>query len=267
MKIAGAEAAIVYRAGAEQKLVDRARELQAETSAGSWELADIYVSLKAKHNWTQERIAKECDTDQPNVSRCMAVATKYVLVHKRPLFRVAYDEIQKKTAHVSQNTGQVEWYTPPEFIEAARLVLGGIDLDPASSKVAQRTVKASEFYTVDDDGLSKEWAGNVWMNPPYAAGLVDQFAEKLVLHHTEGDVPMAIMLVNNSTDTGWFQTVAKVATAICFPNGRIKFHDENGDPKGAPLQGQAILYLGSEPHSFVRTFGEFGFCGLLETNG
>jgi len=34
-------------------------------------------------------------------------------------------------AHVSYNSGENEWYTPPEFIASAREVLGTISLDPA----------------------------------------------------------------------------------------------------------------------------------------
>src|SRR2546430_17584816 len=60
-----------------------------------------------------------------------------------------------------------EWYTPSKYIETAREVLGSIDLDPASCELANRTVKADKYYTKEDDGLSKEWHGNVWLNPPY----------------------------------------------------------------------------------------------------
>ena len=86
----------------------------------------------------------------------------------------------KPSVHVAQNSGENEWYTPPQFIESARLVMGSIDTDPASNPIANATVKATRFFTKDEDGLKQKWEGNVWMNPPYAQPLVARFAEKLV---------------------------------------------------------------------------------------
>lgn len=163
-------------------------------------------------------------------------------------------------AHVSNNSGNPEWYTPTAYLEAARAVLGEIDLDPASSDVAQRLVRAKRFYTAENDGLTKTWKGRVWMNPPYNAGLVDDFISKICEHKESGSVTEAIVLVNNATDTKWFQKAAALAKAICFPAGRIKFLDSEGNPKGAPLQGQAVLYMGGNVSVFVAQFSAFGFC-------
>ena len=165
----------------------------------------------------------------------------------------------KPPVHVAQNSGENEWYTPPQFIESARLVMGSIDLDPASSEAANRTVKATRFFTKDEDGLKQKWEGNVWMNPPYAQPLVARFAEKLVAELDAGSITQAIVLVNNATETQWFQTIHRRATAVCFNKARIKFLDPNGKP-GAPLQGQVVLYFGTSIQGFLDEFAQHGEC-------
>jgi ParB family chromosome partitioning protein len=165
-----------------------------------------------------------------------------------------------RAAHVSANSGVPEWYTPPEYLEAAREVMGGIDLDPASSEIAQRNVRASTFYTLEDDGLAHDWRGRVWLNPPYTAGTVERFVAKLCSHYKAGDVTAAILLVNNATETKWFQKAGRLAADVCFPAGRIRFLDESLSPVGAPLQGQSFLYFGENWNSFRFRFERFGLC-------
>ena len=160
--------------------------------------------------------------------------------------------------HVSQNTGNNEWYTPPEYIEAARHVMGEIDLDPASSEIANEAVQAETFYTQEDDGLLYDWEGRVWMNPPYASHLIGLFTDKLVEHVKQGDVSEACVLVNNATDTGWFHTLLSVASCVCLIKGRVHFIDAEGNPSGAPLQGQAALYVGENDGKFAEEFSQFG---------
>ena len=167
-------------------------------------------------------------------------------------------EAVKSKPHVANNSGDNEWYTPKEYIEAARKVLGEIALDPASNPLANDIVQAATFYTAEDTGLDKDWFGTVWMNPPYESGLIGQFAEKLCDSYASGNVTAAIVLVNNATETRWFQSLAEQASAACFPKGRVKFWHPR--KVAVPLQGQAILYLGPNTDDFARAFSQFGFC-------
>jgi len=162
-------------------------------------------------------------------------------------------------AHVSKNSGENEWYTPQQYIDAAREVMGGIDLDPASSQAANEVVKAASIFTADDDGLSQEWAGRVWMNPPYSKDLIGAFAEKMAASVESEAVSQCCVLVNNATETKWFQRMAEVSSAICFIAGRVRFWAPDRE-SATPLQGQAVLYAGEKRAAFRKTFGSFGIC-------
>lgn len=161
--------------------------------------------------------------------------------------------------HVALNSGENEWYTPPEYTDAARLVMGTIDIDPASTATANSTVKAKKFYNVKTNGLKKKWAGNVWMNPPYAQPFVTDFCEAFIDKYKAGEIEQGCVLINNATETQFGQNLMVKCSAICFPNGRVKFLDIDGKP-GAPLQGQMILYFGSSAKTFVSGFSQFGVC-------
>ena len=170
---------------------------------------------------------------------------------------------ESKSPHIAHNSGNNEWYTPAEYIEAARAVMGSIDLDPASSDIAQKIVQAKTYYTINDDGLRREWQGRVWLNPPYSSDLIPKFISKLVKSVEGGTVNEAIVLVNNATETTWFCRLIGVAAAVVFPRGRVKYYTPDGTA-GAPLQGQAVIYIGSNANGFMGTFNSFGWRCLLE---
>lgn len=164
---------------------------------------------------------------------------------------------EKARAFVQHNTGNNEWYTPPQFLESARSVLGAFDIDPASSEIANRTVQAGEYFTEETNGLEQDWRGRIWMNPPYAANLVGKFCDKFA-ETIEAGGSSGIVLVNNASETGWWQRLASVSSALCFPKGRVRFLRPEGEA-GAPLQGQTIFYAGEDPAGFCAEFQQFGF--------
>ena len=164
--------------------------------------------------------------------------------------------------HVTNNSGENEWYTPAVYVEAARKAMGSIDLDPASSDMANEVVKAARYCTAETDGLSYEWGGNIWMNPPYSSDLVGRFISKLV--DERDNYEQAVVLVNNATETEWFRKLISVANAVCFPYGRIRYYSPNGK-NNSPLQGQAIVYVGDNVESFFDAFSEIGWrCSIVD---
>lgn len=150
-----------------------------------------------------------------------------------------------------------EHYSPADYVELVREVLGEIELDPATSLRAQETVVAQRFYTKAEDGLAHDWSGRVFMNPPYSDPA--PFVAKLLEHLGTGDVPEAIVLTNNTTDTEWAQSLLEASSAVCFTRGRIAFDRPDSKANKGTRQGQIFFYLGNDPESFVAAFEEFNF--------
>lgn len=152
--------------------------------------------------------------------------------------------------------GVYEWYTPEEIVEAARSVMGGIDLDPSSCEFANQIVKAERFFTEEQNGLEQEWAGRVFVNPPFAHPTVKFFAEKLMDSFGSGSVDEAIWLSNACVDVGWWHDLASLGM-VCFHRGRIKFYGED-ETLQPPTLGQSIFYLGEKREEFKTAFSNFG---------
>jgi hypothetical protein len=171
---------------------------------------------------------------------------------------------------VRASSESAEWYTPPEYLEAARKVLGAIDLDPSSNEVANRNVKAKKFFTIEDDGLSKKWHGRVFMNPPYGkledgSSLAALFCDKAINEYQEDRVKAAIILVNSMHSQRWQSPL--YSYPICFVDHRIKFVVGDGTAENkSPTFQNMFVYLGRDTQRFADVFDQFGFT-MSKING
>lgn len=160
-----------------------------------------------------------------------------------------------------------EWYTPARYIEAARRVMGGIDLDPASCALANETVKATQFYDEQSDGLSKAWGGRIWLNPPFGringsgASKIKMFTTKLIHEHRSGAIEQAILLSTVQTNSTWFQLLWDYP--LCFLAYRLHFNKfVNGkleiESRESHMLGTVFAYLGPNESAFINEFSAFG---------
>ena len=152
-----------------------------------------------------------------------------------------------------------EWYTPAKYIEAARELMGSIDLDPASCESANETVKATRYYDKQSNGFDKPWNGHIWLNPPYGredgSSNQESWSRRLIEQYQDGITQEAILLVNAAVDTKWFQRLFDYP--ICFPNHRINFTTPEPTTSGS-THGSALIYFGSRSQKFAQIFSQFG---------
>lgn len=126
------------------------------------------------------------------------------------------------TDPVSHSGKTNTWLTPKWIIDA----LGHFDLDPCGypgHHTAERLICAP------NDGLSQQWQGRIWLNPPYGKN-TGKWLSKLA-HHRNG-----IALVFARTDTKWLQPILYLHP-VFFIEGRIKFLKPDGSEAtnaGAP---------------------------------
>lgn len=155
----------------------------------------------------------------------------------------------------------LEYYTPEQYIEAARELMGSIDTDPATCNAPQKWIKAKTIYTEKEDGLSKEWYGNVWLNPPYSKtnGQSNQeiWALKLLDEYEKGNVTAGILLVKAALGYNWFEKLWDILP-VCFARERLSFVLSNGSNEGQSKQATAFFYIGKDVNNFKRIFSKFG---------
>ncbi|MGB3725077.1 MAG: DNA N-6-adenine-methyltransferase [Glaciecola sp.] len=155
------------------------------------------------------------------------------------------------------------WFTPPEYIDSVRAVLGTIDLDPFSSQRANEIVGASHYFCVQNSAFDNDWnitpSAKIFMNPPYSAGLCGRSVNRFVDQYEAKHFSEGIVLANNATDTRWFSALVNHCTAICFTNHRISFWNADRKNVSGNTRGQAFFYFGKRKAKFKKVFEKHGF--------
>lgn len=161
-----------------------------------------------------------------------------------------------------------DWHTPARYIEAARSVLGSIDLDPFSSAKANETVKAARYFTVEDDAITMKGAwtpllddyprDKAFVNPPYSRGVIDAAIARFLVELPR--LSAAIVLTNNATETQWFQRLMKRCNAACFADHRIAFESPDNKQESGNTRGQVFFFFGPvyARMKFAKVFKKIG---------
>jgi phage N-6-adenine-methyltransferase len=125
-----------------------------------------------------------------------------------------------------------EWETPQELFDKLDAEFN-FNLDPCCTK---ENAKCKRFFTKEDDGLSQEWSGSVYVNPPYGREII-KWCKKSYESSLFG--ALVVMLVPARTDTKWWHEYAMKAQEIRFIRGRIKF---GGCKNSAPFPSAILIF-------------------------
>lgn len=229
----------------------KTREIVAEKAG--FGNAETYRQAKTVVEKGVPELVDAMDRGDVSISAAATIAKQPIEVQRKHI--VANDN--STTSRLASYSGDNEWYTPARYVELARTVLGHIDIDPASNDHAQKTVKATTYYTQETNGLDKEWHGKVWMNPPYSNPEIQKFTAKIAEEYKSGRTTEAIVLTNNSGDTGWHHALCEAAACWCVTRGRIRFESTTRD-SGAGAMGQIFFYFGDDKERFKDVFSAIG---------
>lgn len=117
------------------------------------------------------------------------------------------------SSHQSARAKSTTYLTPREILAP----LGAFDLDPCAAPSPRPWPTADRHIELPEDGLSAEWSGRVWCNPPFGRE-ADAWAERMAAHGN------GILLLPARTETKtWYRHVWPVAAAVLFVRGRPHF--------------------------------------------
>ncbi len=217
--------------------------------------------LRRRRGLSQRALANMIQTTQPtmvalerrNEGRLHILDSALTVLGAGAYLKAIHDDTSFYS-HAGNSSTSMTWRTPKWLLEKLYGVFGEFDLDPCSPTKNRSTapVKAKMHYTVDDDGLSLSWFGNVFVNPPYGRTIQDWIA-KSRMEVESGNARSVAALIPARTDTRWWhRNIVKKATVLCL-RGRLSFDDCG---QSAPFPS-AIVAWGASPEIVDKLRQEF----------
>jgi site-specific DNA-methyltransferase (adenine-specific) len=131
----------------------------------------------------------------------------------------------------AQTSKTDDWPTPHNVVEYAYkrfhspITVGEVDrnwfdTDPAAS---QYNYVASNYHTVEDNGLIQAWTGKVWLNPPYGRTIGHWVDKALLEVEFNSECKTITLCIPARTDTLWFHRLISRGAKVVFIKGRLKF--------------------------------------------
>ena len=127
-----------------------------------------------------------------------------------------------------------EWETPPEMFDELNRVFK-FTLDVCAH---EGNHKLDNYFSVEDNGLEKDWSGSCFMNPPYGRE-IEQWIKKAYEETLKG--VKVVALIPARTDTKWFQYCWK-ADYLYFIKGRVKFLKDGKNDGSATFPSVIVVW-------------------------
>jgi len=127
-----------------------------------------------------------------------------------------------------------EWETPQDLFDKYNRLFG-FQLDVCATKF---NAKCKNFFTKEDNGLSRPWMYRNWMNPPYGRA-VGKWCAKAYKEAHDGNLTVALLPAR--TDTKWFHLYCARWHKV-FLQGRLKFKNATGGGGSAPFPSMIVFF-------------------------
>lgn len=171
---------------------------------------------------------------------------------------MSQDSLGRFYATTAQGSGYHGWHTPASLFDRVEAAVGPFDLDPCAPSTGGSPVRARVRFTELDDGLSLDWFGRVFMNPPYGRALSSWVSKA----KSEADKGVVVVgLVPARTDTAWWQDHVAPYASVIFLRGRLAF---GGQSVPAPFPS-ALSIWGCDSTLLSRLAGQFSDAALTFT--